>query len=94
MLNRSIIKEFLIEKFIIFVTVLCHPSFAFSSLSFGFFLLLFMFHLEVFLAKLHNVTWVCSDHFLAELFQDLGELLWDYDLVGAEDAHLTNVCHI
>lgn len=67
---------------------------SFTSLSFLFFLLNFVLHFKIFLAELNDVSRVLSNDFLTELFQDLRELLWDHDLVGAEDAHLTNVCHI
>ena len=53
-----------------------------------------MFHFEVFLAELDDVIWVLSNHLLAEVFKDLGELVWDNNLISAEDAHLANVCHI
>ena len=53
-----------------------------------------MFHFEVFLAELNDVIRVLSNHLLTEVFQDLREVLWDNNLIGAEDAHLTNVCHI
>ena len=40
------------------------------------------------------ISWVISDHFFGEVFEDLGELLGYHDLLSRENSHLTHVCHL
>ena len=56
-------------------------------------LLLLDLGLEPVFAEADEVLGVLTNHLLAEVLQDAGELWRNDDLVGAEDAHLTNVSH-
>ena len=49
---------------------------------------------EVLAAEFDDVSRVIPDDFLGEIFEDLREGLGDHDLLGRENSHLTNVCHL
>ena len=56
-------------------------------------LLFTMLLLKIVFAELNKISWIVSYNFFAEFFQDLRQILRNLDLIGAKDAHLTNVSH-
>lgn len=55
--------------------------------------LLCKLRLKVLSAEFDEVLRVGSNDLLAEVLQDLWELFGNHDLVGTEDAHLSDICH-
>ena len=48
---------------------------------------------EILGAEGDNVLRVLADHCLGVVLEDVGEVVWNHDLLRTVDALLTNVCH-